>query len=393
MGLPPTTYGTCSRGLVDAICCGCELPLLLNVASTAAVRWPVGKAATRASTHFTTFTSQYMKARRQRSGHVGPRRSSRKADLVLVLANPNDVHARAVAAEVAGTFGGRPVILDTREYPAGWHLTSTMGMAQDPAWLLHFGDWQARSEEVSGVWRRRPNPHRIHSDVNNRKARRFCLNEIAAGFQGWLHSLGEAVINPLAAEYAAIRKPFQLLKAKEAGLAIPDSIVTSGADEARRFIDRLDGKVIFKVLMGLPGIFAETRRFKREHARYLATLRYAPAIFQEIVEPGRDVRVTIVDEAAFSVLISPKNPKARLDWRLDLAADIVPHALPRQVERALVGLLRALGLRFGAIDLRVTSGGEYIFLEVNPSGQFLFCEIHGKQPISRAVAAALLGRS
>ncbi|MEN6440250.1 MAG: hypothetical protein ABFD97_16875, partial [Syntrophobacter sp.] len=51
---------------------------------------------------------------------------------------------------------------------------------------------------------------------------------------------------------------------------------------------------------------------------------------------------------------------------------------------------RALGLRFGALDLRLTPDGEYVFLEVNPGGQFLFCEIHAGHPITRALAEALL---
>jgi D-alanine-D-alanine ligase-like ATP-grasp enzyme len=54
--------------------------------------------------------------------------------------------------------------------------------------------------------------------------------------------------------------------------------------------------------------------------------------------------------------------------------------------------MTVLGLRYGAIDLRLTPQGEYVFLEINPGGQFLFCEIHAGVPITRKLAAALLGR-
>ena len=37
--------------------------------------------------------------------------------------------------------------------------------------------------------------------------------------------------------------------------------------------------------------------------------------------------------------------------------------------------MRRLGLTFGAADLKVSDSGEYVFLEVNPQGQFLYVEI------------------
>jgi glutathione synthase/RimK-type ligase-like ATP-grasp enzyme len=45
-----------------------------------------------------------------------------------------------------------------------------------------------------------------------------------------------------------------------------------------------------------------------------------------------------------------------------------------------------LGLVYGAIDMRRTPDGEYVFLEVNTAGEFLFIEDRTGQPISSAVA-------
>lgn len=49
-----------------------------------------------------------------------------------------------------------------------------------------------------------------------------------------------------------------------------------------------------------------------------------------------------------------------------------------------------LELKSAAIDLRLTSEGEYVFLEVDPSGQFLFCEILTGTAIARSVANLLV---
>ena len=85
--------------------------------------------------------------------------------------------------------------------------------------------------------------------------------------------------------------------------------------------------------------------------------------------------------------------RAQLDWRLDRDPEIRPHRLPDEIERRLIMLRRTLGLRYGAADLILSTSGEYVFLEINPGGQFLFAEIHGGAPISEAVADALIGES
>jgi len=52
-------------------------------------------------------------------------------------------------------------------------------------------------------------------------------------------------------------------------------------------------------------------------------------------------------------------------------------------------LMRRLGLVYGAIDLRLTEDGRYVFLEINPAGQFLYVEQQTGQPITAALAACL----
>lgn len=47
------------------------------------------------------------------------------------------------------------------------------------------------------------------------------------------------------------------------------------------------------------------------------------------------------------------------------------------------------GLAYGAIDMIVTPQGKYIFLEVNPSGQYGWIEALTKMPISKAIAETL----
>jgi glutathione synthase/RimK-type ligase-like ATP-grasp enzyme len=198
------------------------------------------------------------------------------------------------------------------------------------------------------------------------------------------------IINPLPAEFAADRKPLQLHHATKIGLRIPDTIITNSPEEATAFLRQRKAGAIFKILTNTPWQLTETREFKPEYFEHIRGLKMAPAIFQEKIKSKKDIRVTIVDNAVFAVSIQATHQLAKLDWRLDLKPKIIPHNLPKDLQKKLVKLLRALGLRFGAIDLGLTHQNDYVFYKINPAGQFLFCEAHGDQKISSALAAALL---
>ncbi len=316
--------------------------------------------------------------------------AGRKPKVVIIIAKPRDLHALAVAAEVLAIDGCRAVILDSADYPTAWWINLSLQPSRRLSWSVEGEGWTVTSDQLAGLWWRRPRPHRIAQEVRDRRARAFCRNEARAGFYGWIHGLGAKVINPLAAEIAANRKAFQLAQAQNAGLRIPRTLITSSPDAARQFLQAMKGRVIFKVLTATSWQMTETRRFQNAHLDQMAEVRYAPIIFQEFVAAPRDIRATVVDDEIFAVSIRSEHEKAATDWRLDSAAEILPHRLPAIVRRQLLRLCRALGLRFGAVDLRLTADNEYVFLEVNPAGQFLFCEIHGGQPISRALAASLL---
>ncbi len=53
--------------------------------------------------------------------------------------------------------------------------------------------------------------------------------------------------------------------------------------------------------------------------------------------------------------------------------------------------MHLLGLTFGGIDLDLTPEGDYVFLEVNPSGQWLWLDDKLTLGISDAIASWLHG--
>jgi glutathione synthase/RimK-type ligase-like ATP-grasp enzyme len=54
-------------------------------------------------------------------------------------------------------------------------------------------------------------------------------------------------------------------------------------------------------------------------------------------------------------------------------------------------LIKALNLQYGAIDLIRCPSGEYVFLEINGNGQFLWAEEQSGVKVSDALARLLSG--
>ncbi|PSB57762.1 MvdD family ATP-grasp ribosomal peptide maturase, partial [Chamaesiphon polymorphus CCALA 037] len=67
-----------------------------------------------------------------------------------------------------------------------------------------------------------------------------------------------------------------------------------------------------------------------------------------------------------------------------------PYTLPADVEAKLLQFMEYFGLNYGAIDIIVTVDGRYVFLEVNPVGEFFWLELYAGLPISNAIADLLL---
>ena len=79
-----------------------------------------------------------------------------------------------------------------------------------------------------------------------------------------------------------------------------------------------------------------------------------------------------------------------IDNRLNLEVPYREHVLPSAVKTSILAMMKGLGLSFGTIDMKIDESDKYVFLEVNPQGQFLYVEILTGLPLARAMAEFLL---
>jgi glutathione synthase/RimK-type ligase-like ATP-grasp enzyme len=243
------------------------------------------------------------------------------------------------------------------------------------------------------MWWRRPQPYEVSSEIGSAQDRFFAAGECDAAVTGMWACLDATWVNSPDRDVIAGRKPYQLKLATEQGWRIPRTCITNDPATAREFAaaERRRGcGVIYKPFGGTPQTWRETRLLGDADEAQLDLVRLAPVIFQEAIPGGVDIRVTIVGERIFAAEIRPTGDAAAFDFRIEPDAPIVEHRLPEHVEARLRMLMGRLGLLYGAVDLRLAPNGDYVFLEVNPAGQWLFIEVVTGQPISAALAALLM---
>jgi glutathione synthase/RimK-type ligase-like ATP-grasp enzyme len=310
--------------------------------------------------------------------------------VILIIAEHQDIHALAVVKALFDfDHTAQVAIFDSSDFPLKAQLE-----LNPSSWALRDNNGRRfSSDDVTAVWWRRALPHHVSDTIVDPPARRFVANECSHAFNCIAAWPGYLVVNNIEKERLASLKPLQLNIAQSAGLRVPDTLITNDPRGAEAFCAAHD-QAIFKTLTAPISTFGETRRYKSEHKHKLSSLVHAPVIFQEEIKRRRDLRVTVVGNEIFPAEIQLNNPVARdyPDWRLDGAAECQECELPADVLEGIKRLVAALGLSYGAIDLIETDNGDHVFLEINPSGQFLFVEIDTHQQISKAIAKLLLQR-
>lgn len=237
--------------------------------------------------------------------------------------------------------------------------------------------------DIRAVWSRRRGTFQPSNDLSA-EHKSFVATECRTVYEG-LYSLtpGARWMNNPWREREANNTFFQLMAARDVGLNIPDSIVTQSPDRARSFYFEHSGRVIVKKISKVP-LFAmgniepvHTSEITEAELDRIEFVKYCPTLFQAKVDRLVELRVTVVEDSLFCAATEPDyNNQFGTDIRKEGLTSIsfFPYSLPAEIEVKLRRLMKRLGLSFGAIDLILDESGNYVFLELNPSGQWGWTE-------------------
>ncbi|WP_092105228.1 ATP-grasp domain-containing protein [Pontibacter chinhatensis] len=197
--------------------------------------------------------------------------------------------------------------------------------------------------------------------------------------------------NPL---YNPLNKLEQLKLAGELGIKVPNTFIGSSKSQFYNSILKDQQSYITKsiqenILNGSQSTGYDLK-VNQVHASELEEY-FFPSLFQENLEKSIEIRSFYLNGKFYSIgMLTSANETCDVDFRSSIGnLRYCKYTLPDMVENKLHQLMLSLGLNTGSIDLILTNNGEYIFLEVNQTGQFGWVSDFGNYYIEREIAQFL----
>lgn len=188
-------------------------------------------------------------------------------------------------------------------------------------------------------------------------------------------------------------------------IAVPATLITGSKQKLREFWKSCRGEVITKSL-AYPYEYAhsgESGEIESYSLGYTVPVDqsalealpefFDPSIFQEKLEKQFEIRTVYLDGKTYSqAIFSQSREEAALDYRLgyDSGMRTCNYTLPEEAEEQVRRLMAELDLNFGSLDIVVTTDERYVFLEVNPNGQYGAVSLSTNSNIDYEVARFLI---
>ncbi|HVH94054.1 MAG TPA: hypothetical protein VM688_03995 [Nocardioidaceae bacterium] len=315
------------------------------------------------------------------------------SDTVLIVTNDHDEHADAVIVEL-----NRRDVPVFRFHPEDFPHSCSVSIEIRDGRIggeLRNADHRVAFDDICAAWYRR-----------SRNLYMGAVTRTSEKLDDYVKAQSTATVVALCAslETLWVSHPFnlrrgevkalQLAEAARAGLKIPHTLIANDPDRATAFVETLgDTKCAIKPLIAI-GVTDEqgyrlplTTTLPPGHP--LESISLAPTMLQPYVDKAFELRcVVIADEIFCAKLDSQADEKSRIDWRGgDPAHELF--TLPHEVEAAIHRLMDSFELNFASLDMIVTPEGEFVFLELNPNGQWLWLEHELGLPLVATMADLL----
>ena len=324
--------------------------------------------------------------------------------MILIITNKNDIHPTPVIE-----------ILNKRNIPVFRLNTESLLTDYDFSWWNDCEETRffitnrqtglrLDGEKLTTVWDRRPERPSELLVKGTETIDKHNLEE-ATGFLRFLRSYiaGKPSIGSIKYDGLASSKMEQIRIAQIVGLIVPNTCFSNRQEDIVTMARQHDELVLKPIESS--GIFDEDK--SQEYVFYTQkvtseTILNAPkeaftqtvTFVQNYIPKSFELRVTVVAGKVFGCKIESQHlpeDKGKVDWRQGNENDLryAPYHIPDDISQKCLRFLGLMNLNFGAFDFIVTPSGEFVFLECNPNGQWLWIELETGQKISEAIADAL----
>jgi ATP-GRASP peptide maturase of grasp-with-spasm system len=251
------------------------------------------------------------------------------------------------------------------------------------------------SSQIKGYWYRRGlipiktlklTNKRFSSIINNifRKDQATIRNFIYSFFEQAAENTVGSFFN------SSLNKLYQLRVANQVGLNIPSTFITnnfSSLNPKKEYITKSFSDV-FEKFGSNKTIMNYTNEISINDERFFASL------IQEKIHKLYEIRIFYLKEKCYSMAIfSQNNKKTEIDFRhydKQCPNRYVPYKIPSSLETSIIAFMRKLNLNTGSLDFIYSKKRKYVFLEVNPVGQFGMVSYPCNYQLEKIVAETLI---
>ncbi|WP_395053896.1 grasp-with-spasm system ATP-grasp peptide maturase [Flavobacterium sp.] len=190
--------------------------------------------------------------------------------------------------------------------------------------------------------------------------------------------------------------------ASNTGFQIPNSIITDNKSDLLIFKKTFEKIITKNFSQGIfinnkDTILGNSTKIVDNSIINLIPDHFHYSFFQECIEKSFELRIFFLKSKFYTCAIfSQNNEKTKIDFRnydTDNLNRTPPFELPQIIKKKLIKLISIIKINSGSIDMIVSKKNEYIFLEINPIGQFSQLSIPCNYYIERKIAFELIKKN
>lgn len=247
-------------------------------------------------------------------------------------------------------------------------------------WTITCEDWALEKAGLYSIYYRKP----ILPDLSEyeKEYHGMIAKDIISLINGIADDFEGKVLTSPAILRKTENKTYQLLYAIRNGISIPESYIGNCEEDTLKYIE---GKSIIKPLTtGKLKVCDGIEMYQTNYFNDLSEdIRLTPLYIQNYEEKQYEIRLTYINGNIFAVRLDSED---KLDWRKNYSG--LKYSIVECPENVIIWckkLMEDFELKFGAFDFIVNKSDEWIFLEVNPNGQWLWLEKILDIPISECI--------
>jgi ATP-GRASP peptide maturase of grasp-with-spasm system len=197
-----------------------------------------------------------------------------------------------------------------------------------------------------------------------------------------------------------LNKLIVLSIAKECGMKIPEGLIVTKKEQLISLITEKNEHAVITKSLG-EGVYKFTKKYGYYSYTERLTLKritklpdnFFPSLIQVEIKKKYELRVFYLKGEFYAMAIfSQKDKTTAVDFRKynqEKPNKTVPYLLPDDVKTKLTAIFNCLSLNTGSVDLIVDKEGNYVFLEINPVGQFAMTSVPCNYYLDKRIAQVL----